>query len=75
MESLRCIWEVTAGVVPDVPETEYTRRIMLTSKEWDGGSKEGVDRLLAKQGEAMVQALSLQNPAMLNWVRLDWVWF
>lgn len=75
VENVRAAWEVTAGVVPEVPETEHTRRFLLLSKKWDGGSEAGVRELMALQGEAMVYALSLQNPQYLNWVRLDWVWF
>lgn len=75
VEAARCAWEITAGVIPNIPMVRYSRRIFLTSKEWDGGSKEGVDRFLAKQGEAMMHVVSLQNPQTLNWVHLDWIWF
>lgn len=77
MEVTRAAWEVTAGVIPNMPEPEHTRRFFLSEAEWDRGNKDGkgVDRFMALQGEAMVYALSLQHPNHLNWVRLEWIWF
>lgn len=72
---LRCAWEISAGIIPGQPDPQLTRRVFLTSDEWDGGSVEGVDRLMAKQGEAMMLALSLQNPSRTNWVSLEWIWY
>lgn len=79
MESARCAWEVTAGLIPGTPMPEFTRRFVLTSNKWYGEdgypTKDGLDLLIALQGTAMMHALSLMDPQSVNWVRLDWIWF
>lgn len=73
-ETLRCVWEVTAGIIPGQVMRDHTRRFPLTSRQWDGGSEAGVDAYNEAATEAMIYARGLMSPAHLNWVRVDWVW-
>jgi hypothetical protein len=77
MESARVIIEVTAGVIPENAEGEYTRRWALTTREWEDAAGKGEEgQLLAElNGRAQGYAgwLMLQ-PSSLNWVRTDWLW-
>ena len=61
--------EVTAGIIPDQPMPEHTRRWSLTAEECND-----VDKYRRVHGEAMMYVLCLQNPKALNWARMDWVW-
>lgn len=73
MEATRCVFEVTAGILPMEPEVEFTRRFVLTANEWDRG--QGWDRFLEVQKEAMAYATELQQrPSRFNFVRVDWIW-
>lgn len=58
---------------------EYTRRWGLTSSEWespDGGpSPLGVALFNAHLAAAQEYARALMEPRMLNWVRVDWIWY
>jgi hypothetical protein len=71
----RAAWEVTAGIIPGEPMPEHTKCFVLTSDEWDGGSEHGAAMFKELRERATKYADSLQHPAYLNWVRLDWVWF
>lgn len=76
MESARCAWEVTAGIVPGTPEPEFTKRWGMTSSEWhDVPREQAKTRFEELEAEAERYAHDLREPARLNWVRLDWVWF
>jgi len=73
-ESARVIVEVMAGVVPQQPEPEFTRRWALTSKEWAEAEDQGV-ALAVLNGKAQGYAgLLMLQPERLNWVRTDWLW-
>lgn len=76
MEGARVILEVVAGVIPEQPMNEYTRRFAITLKEWEE-TEDKAFLLATRNGAAMgyFNYLSLQ-PGHLNWVRLDslWLW-
>ena len=78
-EAARCAWEVTAGLIPGQAMNEYTRRWIMTSSEWydkDGQTTpQGVVLFNAHLVAAMEYARYLSEPRMLNWVRVDWIWF
>jgi len=67
--ALKCVITVTAGVVPDVPESECSRTWNITAEDM-----KHPPRFIDACGAAMNYALSLQNPGRLNWVRHDWLW-
>jgi hypothetical protein len=77
IESARCVWEVTAGLIPGEIMTEHTRRFGLTSSEWDDGK--GYELFLKREAEAGAYARFLQelcaNGREVNWTRIDFVWF
>lgn len=75
MDSAKVIISVTAGVVPEIAETEYTRNWAITSEEWEKAGDDVAVLLSQRNGQASgyAQMLMLQ-PDRLNWVRLDWLW-
>ena len=66
--------EVVAGLIPQRPEPEFTRRWTLSSREWN----EATDQtgLLAElNGRAAGYAgLLMLSPDRLNWVQVNWLW-
>lgn len=80
MESAKCIIEVTAGIIPQRPEDEYTRQYAITSREWEqaraSDENGGEMRLLAERnGVAQGYAgMLMLQPNAVNWVRTDWIW-
>lgn len=84
-ESARLIVEVVAGLIPEQPEDEFTKRWAVTSTEWQAaietdkyaqeGDESAVWLLMTERAElADAYARELRNPNRLNWVRVDWVW-
>ncbi len=65
------MWQVTAGTDPAAPLPRYTRSWAVTSPPSDDGS--GMRYLMSK-GAAIAYAMKLQNPEVVNWMRLEWVW-
>lgn len=75
MDAARVIVEVSAGVVPERPEPELTRRWTLNSEEWHAAGNDQAVMLAELNGRAQGYAgwLMLQ-PDRVNWVRTDWLW-
>lgn len=71
MPSARCAFEVTAGVIPGTSMLEYTKRFVITTEQWENNP----NTLNLARDAAFDYAQSLINPRMVNWVRMDWVWF
>lgn len=77
MESARVIIEVVAGVIPQQPMEEYTKRWAITSAEWYGieDAYTRTDLLAERNKAAQEYAMSLMmRPDLVNWVRTDWLW-
>lgn len=77
MEQAKLIIEVVAGLVPNQPMPEYTRRWYWTSADQAAlvtEDKEAQTKYILIAGESREYAASLENPAQLNWVRRDWLW-
>ena len=76
--SVRCAWEVSAGLIPGIPESDHTRRWWVTSPDYWSAAEKGEEALRAlieeKEAEARAYYEELRNPNRWNWVRLDWVW-
>lgn len=71
--------EVVAGVMPESPMPEYTRRYAITSDQWEEAVSKGesgpAELLAETAGRAQgYAALLMLQPDRLNWVRTDWVW-
>lgn len=76
-ESARVIVEVVAGLIPQQPEPEFTRRWAITSEEWATAERDAksAERLAELNGKAQgYAALLMLQPDRLNWVRTDWIW-
>lgn len=76
-ENVRLVIEVMAGVLPDIPEDEFTRRYVLTEAEWSKAVE--LDRATELLAEVVGRAqgyatLLMMQPARVNWVKVDWLW-
>jgi len=77
MSGARVIVEVVAGLIPNDPMPEYTRRWALTGEEWSAAIADGTaeEKLAELNGRAQGYAMLLMlQPNRLNWVRTDWLW-
>jgi len=70
MEALKCSIHVYAGVIPGTPIEAHTREWYFTQEHLDKPPT-----YIDGTGAAMNYAMSLQNPAEVNWVKLEWVWY
>lgn len=72
---LRCVWKVVGGIIPEQPLAEYTRRWLLTSEtyyaEYEQQSIATFERF---KNEAHDYARDLENPGLLNWVSIEWIY-
>lgn len=74
-ESARVIIEVVAGVIPQKPMPEHTKRWAITSREWEDAGQDQMVLLAERNGQAQGYAnLLMLQPQSLNWVRTDWIW-
>lgn len=76
-QSARLIVEVVAGIIPQKPMPEHTRRYAITSKEWAEAEQNGTSGHLLAETNGKAQgyaALLMLQPNALNWVRTDWLW-
>jgi hypothetical protein len=71
--ALKCSISVEGGIIPGLPIPEYTKQWILTSKDMQ--SERAGFLLLEKMEEASKYAISIQNPAILNWVKMQWIWY
>ena len=83
----RMCWEVVAGLVPGSPIPELTRRWTVSSETYyrimelpqEDYDKEfpahAGNPIREFQKEAEDYAAALTNPAHVNWVRVDWIYF
>jgi hypothetical protein len=76
MEPAKLIVEVVAGVIPETPEPEFTKRWGITSAEWERAAEEGTgtELMAERTGQAQGYAhLLMLQPERFNWVRIDWL--
>jgi hypothetical protein len=72
---LRVSWEVTGGIIPRQPMPEYTRRWLLTSETYYAEREQSSIATFERfQQEARDYARALENPGILNWVNVEWVY-
>jgi hypothetical protein len=75
-EHARALILVSAGLVPESPEDQYSRQWTISSQDWDDRDQPARMELLADvnaRASGYANLLMLQ-PDHVNWVRLDWVW-
>ena len=74
-QRLRVCWEVTAGIIPRQPIPEYTRRWFLTSEVYYAELRDkSLTTYTRYKIEAHDYASELENPGMLNWVNIEWIY-
>jgi hypothetical protein len=79
-ENARLLVEVTAGLIPQRPDPEYTRLFALTEWEWAAARAAEVtgkemEAIASVNGRAQGYAAMLMlQPDRVNWVRTDWIW-
>lgn len=78
---VRIIIEVVAGVIPNKPQEEHTKRFIIFSDEWyaqgefEGKEKEAKDAVMKAYGHAQEYMRTLWNPSTANWVQCNWIYF
>jgi hypothetical protein len=76
VQSARMAVEVTAGLIPEQPEQEYTKRYVVLSDDWYKlTDREKQVKMAETYGQAIGYAQLLINPSRFNWVRVDWIYF
>jgi len=70
MHALKCSVVVTAGVIPGEPIPKLTRVWEFIQPDLDNPPI-----YIDQTGSAMNYAMSLQNPATVNWVKFEWIWY
>lgn len=65
----KLIISVSAGLVPGQASGEHSRQWTLDAEEVGD-----IEVYLAAQGAAVAYMMHLQNPQVVNWVRMDWIW-
>lgn len=80
MKRLRASWTVTAGVVPGMVESGLSRSWFYTGTEYDedlknGGDMSATSHFTRMMTEANNYATTITNPASINWVRVDFMWY
>lgn len=76
--ALKAAWQVFAGVIPNQPMKEYTKTFYYTAGDFEKDRQlpeDAMTRFTELLQEAHEYAQSLTNPAYVNWVRVDFVWF
>lgn len=75
----KAFFEVTAGLIPNEPMPEYSKRWAYTSEDYaaDGGTQASLQnegsRYYTIQTNAHTYAKMLEKGG-LNWVRVDYLW-
>lgn len=81
MERVRIIIEVVAGVLPGTPMTEYSKQFVIPSDIWyaqgtfEGKKEEAQMEIYKVYGLAQEYMRSLWDPQIINWVKLEWIYF
>ena len=80
MTSLSGAWEVVAGVLPEEPLKEYTKRFLYTSDDAEidkqnAEDKESINLFTTKMMQAHDYAMAITNPAKVNWIKVEFIWF
>lgn len=80
-KSVRIVIEVVAGVLPGTPMPEHTKQFVIPSDIWyaEGEYKDKQEEakmeILKIYGWAQEYARNLMNPQVVNWVKVEWIYF
>lgn len=69
MDTAKVIIEVTAGIILGQPMDEYTKKIVITSSQWDQP-----EEVMKAYGFAQEYMRTLWNPMNINWVTANWIY-
>lgn len=79
--ALKAVITVTAGIIPNQPLPELTRRWEWTSEDQalmehpDQHTRgKAIDRWLGMMGQSREYQAYLENPGVFNWTKREWVW-
>jgi len=78
---LRISIEVQAGIIPGTPMPEHTKQFHITSDIWYAQDEylnredEARMEVMKIYGTAQEYARNLMNPQIVNWVRMDWIYY
>ena len=83
--NVRGAWEVRAGLVPGTSMEEFHKLFHYTVEMFDQDNQQDKSRLpaaytrlsnyLRVQAEAMAYFRQLNEPALLNWAEITWIWY
>ena len=65
---------VTAGVILDQPDPQFTRRWEYLSTDYKYDQDNKAERFNALKYDASDYALDITNPGIVNWVKTEFVW-
>jgi len=73
-------WQVTAGVLPGTAMKEYTARWVYDSVEYEEDGKHAKEVgyqpiFMRKLVLATAYYTQISNPAFVNWIRLEFIWY
>lgn len=75
-DGMRCLWQVTAGLIPNVIDDQFTRAWSMRSREFRDDDR--MEKFLQTEAIAQAYARLLQLEASaggpVNWVRTDFMW-
>lgn len=75
MTELKAYFQVTAGVLLEQPDDQFTRRYEYTSDDYATDQKTGKPENFNKiKYEVSDYALDITNPGIVNWVKTEFVW-
>lgn len=74
MTAVRCIVEVSAGIIPGTAEDGFTKQYVITSDDWEAAGAEQGLLLLETYAKAMAYSMSILDPARVNWTQVNWIW-
>lgn len=70
MDGLKCSIQVTASVIPGESIRKLTRTWNFTQADLNSPPK-----YIDESGAALNYAMSLMNPNVNNWVKMEWIWY
>ena len=76
MEATKATWTITAGIILGQPMDEYKRVYIYTSDMAEQDKKlEFPVKYHFLMNEAYTYARTLNNPGLVNWVDIQFIWY
>lgn len=74
MIALKAYWIVTAGVLLEETDPQFTRRYEYTSEDYAWDQQHKAERFNNIKYEVSDYALDITNPGIVNWVKTEFIW-